>query len=172
MGSHDFWSPPCTHVCRGTQAESDSDWCSTSCNALTPLCPADRCNCTSDGKNVGATITGWKALPSDENQMKAYWLNMVLSQLEFQPLVDSNTMRVESSPTAETGWLIMPCCWLASLKSTGSLRIPGTPTGVRMVTCVLSLGPISAISPMNLPLLLLTLQELSCKNHSASASEA
>lgn len=71
-GSHDFWSPPCTHVCRGTQAESDSDWCSTSCNALTPLCPADRCNCTSDGKNVGATITGWKALPSDENQMKAY----------------------------------------------------------------------------------------------------
>jgi len=71
-GSHDFWSPPCTHVCQDHDDPTQSDWCSTSCYCLTPLCPADRCDCKSDGKNVGAKISGWTAIPSDEEQMKAY----------------------------------------------------------------------------------------------------
>lgn len=71
-GSHDFWSPPCTGVCHDLQDPSQSDWCSTSCYALTPLCPEGTCDCKSDHKNVGATITGWKTLPSDEEQMRAY----------------------------------------------------------------------------------------------------
>jgi len=70
-GSHDFWSPPCTKVCRAVDP-TQSDWCSTSCNCFTPLCPSDRCDCSADGKNAGATITGWKAIASDEDQMKAY----------------------------------------------------------------------------------------------------
>jgi len=70
--SHDFWSPPCTGVCHDVQDPSQSDWCSTSCYCLTPLCPADVCDCKSDGQNVGAKITGWKTLPSDESQMRAY----------------------------------------------------------------------------------------------------
>jgi len=71
-GSHDFWSPPCTQVCRDILDPSQSDWCSTSCYCLTPLCPADTCDCKSNGTHVGATITGWKTLPSDEEQMRAY----------------------------------------------------------------------------------------------------
>jgi cysteine peptidase B len=71
-GSHDFWSPPCTGVCHDILIPSQSDWCSTSCYAYTPLCPAGTCNCTSDGVGVGATISGWKKLPSDEEQMRAY----------------------------------------------------------------------------------------------------
>jgi len=70
-GSHDFWSPPCTEVCRSTIPDQ-SDWCSTSCYAYTPLCPAGTCNCTSDGVNVSATISGWMTLPSDEVQMRAH----------------------------------------------------------------------------------------------------
>lgn len=71
-GSHDFWSPPCTQVCRNVQDPTQSDWCSTSCYCLTPLCPADTCDCKSNGTHVGATITGWKTLPSDEEQIRAY----------------------------------------------------------------------------------------------------
>jgi len=71
-GSHDFWSPPCTQVCRDIPDPTQSDWCSSSCYVLTPLCPEGTCNCTSDGTNVGATISGWKTLPSDEVQMRAY----------------------------------------------------------------------------------------------------
>jgi cysteine peptidase B len=71
-GSHDFWSPPCTQVCHALSDPSFSDWCSSSCYCLTPLCPSDTCDCKSNGTNVGATITGWKTLPSDEEQMRAY----------------------------------------------------------------------------------------------------
>jgi len=70
-GSHDFWSPPCTGVCHAVDP-TQSDWCSTSCYCFTPLCPSETCDCKSDGQNVGAKISGWTALPSDEDQMKAY----------------------------------------------------------------------------------------------------
>lgn len=70
--SHDFWSPPCEHTCRGIQPPGTDEWCSNSCYVLTPLCPAEDCDCTSDGTNVGATIDSWKALPSDEEQLRAW----------------------------------------------------------------------------------------------------
>jgi hypothetical protein len=70
--SHDFWSPPCDHVCRDAADPGNDQWCSTSCYCLTPLCPADTCDCTSDGKNVGATISSWRTLPSDEAQIKSW----------------------------------------------------------------------------------------------------
>lgn len=64
--------PPCEHTCRGIAPPGTDEWCSTNCYATIPQCPPTLCNCTSDGVGIGATISSWRMIPSDEGQMRAW----------------------------------------------------------------------------------------------------
>lgn len=62
-------------LCRGLGGAATDSWCTQFCyNAQgKALCTADLCDCSSTGKNVGATISSHVDLPQDEDQLAA-WL--------------------------------------------------------------------------------------------------
>lgn len=62
-------------LCRGKGGAASDAWCTQFCyNAQgKALCTADLCDCSPTGEHVGATISGFKDLPNDEDQLAA-WL--------------------------------------------------------------------------------------------------
>jgi len=62
-------------LCRGKGGAASDAWCTQFCydKMGKALCTPDQCDCSSTGQHVGAKITGYEDLPSDEDQLST-WL--------------------------------------------------------------------------------------------------
>lgn len=74
--SADGTTRPCEHLCHGLKAPASDTWCSEMCynEQGKSLCTPELCDCSPRKNNTAATISGYKDLPKDEGQLKA-WLS-------------------------------------------------------------------------------------------------
>lgn len=74
--SGDGTTRPCAHLCRGLKDPATDTWCSQMCynEQGKPLCTPELCDCSPRSNITAATITGYKDLPKNEDQLKT-WLS-------------------------------------------------------------------------------------------------
>jgi len=74
--SGDGTTRPCVHLCKALKDPATDLWCSEMCynQQGKPLCTPELCDCSPRKDDTTATISGWKDLPKNEAQLKA-WLS-------------------------------------------------------------------------------------------------
>jgi len=74
--SGDGTTRPCKHLCKALKDPATDDWCAEMCynEQGKPLCTPDLCDCSRNKTITAATISGYKDLPKNEAQLRA-WLS-------------------------------------------------------------------------------------------------